>query len=766
MPKNRLADETSPYLLQHAENPVDWYAWSDEALRRARDENKPIFLSIGYSSCHWCHVMAHESFESAEIAEFMNDNFVNIKVDREERPDIDDVYQKACQMATGQGGWPLSVFLTPDQKPFHVGTYYPPLDSYGRPGFGSLCRQLAQAWKERPGDVDSRAGEFVGVLRRLDEKVTARSEPLQQLSQSAPGDDGAGQQQQEGRNLGFDRTTLDEAAMNLYDGGDSTYGGFGSAPKFPNAACISFMFRYAAVSGHHQFLKFGLRTLDKMARGGIFDQIGGGFHRYSTDARWLVPHFEKMLYDNALIPVNYAEAYQITKDSSYLEVMKKTLDFVLRDMGSPESDGFCSAYDADSEGAEGRYYTWKKSEVRRVLGEGAGADLFCLYYDVTDGGNWEGETILCNNVPLSTAAFRLGMSEEEARASLESSCALLLAARSGTRQPPGLDQKVLVSWNALFVTALATGYRVTGDQKYLDAAVRCVSFIESELIMYEGAPRGEIRASDDNTAAETGHATTIIHHDIPGDNAGGGTVDAGDEHYVRLLRTYKDGRAKIEGYLEDYAYLASALLDLFEVKPDPGYLRLALRLGRTILDEFWDDAGCVFYMTGRTSHERLIVRPQNLHDLSVPSGNSVATRVMMRLYHMSGARRFLDVYRAAIRAHAQSCAENPFAFGYMLNLMSDVLAGCREITILDGADGAMRDRITRSYLPDSILVTVPDADSLGALSGYPFFTGKVFDAEKTTVYVCKDSVCSLPMTDAGEVDAALGLSDAAFLSKV
>ena len=696
--KNRLAQETSPYLLQHAENPVDWYPWGLEALKKATVENKPIFLSIGYSSCHWCHVMAHESFENEDIAALMNESFVNIKVDREERPDIDDVYQKACQMASGQGGgWPLSVFLTPDQKPFHVGTYYPPLDTYGRPGFGSLCRQLAQAWKEKRDDVSSRADDFANALRRMEEGAPARPVPDAK------------------KGTGFDKAVLDEAAINLYDSGDSTYGGFGSAPKFPNASCVSFLFRQAAASGHRSFLKFALKTLERMARGGIFDQMGGGFHRYATDARWLVPHFEKMLYDNALIPVNYAEAYQITGDAFYLDVMQKTLDFVLRDMASPRG-GFYSAYDADSDGVEGRYYTWKKREITEVLGAGADADLFCMYYDVTDGGNWEGETILCNNIAMSTAAFKIGMSEDAARESLAASAAKLLEARTKQRTPPGLDQKILTSWNALFVTALAKGYQVSRNYAYLDAAKRCISFIESEML------RGD-----------------------------------------RLLRAYKDGQAKIDGYLEDYAYLACALLDVFEADSDERYLRSAVRLGRVLADEFWDEDGSCFYMTGSGGvHESLIIRPQNRYDLSMPSGNSVATHVMLRLYHITGERKFLHICHAAIRSQAQACAENPFAFGYMLNVMSVVLAGPREITVLNTANQEVCDMIATTYLPDSFTAVVKDAERLEPLLEYPFFAGKIFDQKETRVYMCKDSVCSLPMSDIQEVRSALGQA----LSKV
>ncbi len=692
--KNRLAQETSPYLLQHADNPVDWYAWGSEALQRAIAECKPIFLSVGYSSCHWCHVMAHESFENDDIAEFMNENFINIKVDREERPDIDDIYQKACQMATGQGGWPLSVFLTPDQKPFHVGTYYPPLDSYGRPGFGSLCRQLAQAWREKQDDVKSRADDFVNTMKKAerihDTPKTTDIESQTLLSSQQPR-----------KELGFDKITFDEAAMNLYDNGDSTYGGFGSAPKFPNTACVSFLLYYAKISGHATFEAFALKTLEKMARGGIFDQIGGGFHRYSTDARWLVPHFEKMLYDNALIPINYAEAYQITKNMFFLDVMQKTLDFVLRDMTSPDG-GFYSAYDADSEGVEGKYYTWKKQEILSILGNNADADLFCLYYDVTDGGNWEGETILCNNLALSTVAFKLGVSEEDAKSSLHVSCTKLLNERN-KRLTPGLDTKILVSWNALFVSALVKGYRVSGNIAYLNAAKKCVSFIESKMI-----------------------------------------IDG------KLLRTYKDGHAKIDAYLEDYAYFTCALLDLFEVESNVQYLQSAMKFGHILCDEFWDATKNCFYMTGN-SHEQLITRPQNIYDLSVPSGNSVATYIMLRLYHLTGNNTYLDVCSASIHSVFRASAENPFAFGYMLNVMLMMFTGPREVTVLNPSPD-IRNTIYQMYMPDSFVVSIDDAASLEMLSNtYLFFKGKIFDQKKTSVYVCKDSVCSLPMSNIDEI---------------
>ncbi len=675
MNANNLINETSPYLLQHAYNPVEWHAWNDHALNKAKTENKPIFLSIGYSSCHWCHVMAHESFENKEVAEFLNENFVNIKVDREERPDLDDVYQKVCQIVTGQGGWPLSIFLTPDQKPFYVGTYFPVLDSYGRPGFGSIARQLAQAWKEKPEDIEKTAENFLNALHKTETiKISSKLE----------------------------KSILDEAAMNLFQLGDYSYGGFGSAPKFPNAANISFLFRYAKLSGLSKFNEFALKTLNKMAKGGIFDQLGGGFHRYSTDAKWLVPHFEKMLYDNALIPVNYMEAYQITKDPFYLEVLKKTLDFVLRDMAS-SSGGFYSAYDADSEGIEGKFYVWKKSEIKEILGDDA--DLFCLFYDVTDGGNWEGNNILCNNINIATVAFNFGIPENKVKNILDLCSKKLLIARS-KRIPPGLDDKILTSWNSLMITAFAKGYRVTNDKRYLDAATNCISFIENYLLF---------------------------------DN--------------QLLRTFKNNTAKIDGYLEDYAYFVNALLDVFEIKPDIKYLNLAKRLGQYLIDHFWDEEHGIFYMTS-DNHERLIIRPKSNYDLSVPSGNSVSSIVMLRLYHLTQNDSFLKISCKIMESQAQMAAENPFAFGYLLNTIYTFLQKPTEIIIINDENSKLCNSLYMKFLPESVMVTVKDKSQLESLSKFPFFKGKTFEGS-TSVFVCKDFTCSLPLHSIDEIEVNL-----------
>jgi len=676
VPENSLIYETSPYLLQHAKNPVNWYSWNETALKKAKEENKPIFLSIGYSSCHWCHVMAHESFENDDIANIMNENFINIKVDREERPDIDDIYQKVCQMATGQGGWPLSVFLTPEQKPFYVGTYFPILDSYGRPGFGSLLRQLSQSWKEKPQDIKKAAENFLTNLQKT-ESLTAPSK--------------------------LERSILDEAAMNLMQLADQANGGFGTAPKFPNSANISFILRYAKLSGISKFKEFALKTLKKMARGGIFDQLGGGFHRYSTDSRWLAPHFEKMLYDNALIPIVYGEAYQITKDPFYLTIVTKTLNFVLREMTSDEG-GFYSAKDADSEGEEGKYYVWSKNEIQEILGNNS--DIFCLFYDVTDGGNFEGKTILCNNLSLSSVAFKFGKTEDEVKKILEESVQKLLQLRS-KRIPPGLDDKILTSWNAMMISAFAKGFRVSGEQSFLDAAEKCLVFIEKKLIQDE-----------------------------------------------KLLRTYKNGYSKIQGYLEDYSYLISAMLDVFELNPEIKYLENAKKIGLYLIEHFWDSENNNFFMTA-DNHEQLIIRPKSNYDLSMPSGNSVAANCLLRLYHLTQEKRFLDISIRIMESQASMAAENPFGFGYLLNTIYMYLQKPIEITVLNSKNSEFEKYLNSSFLPESILVNVKNEEQMENLKNLSFFSGKVFQENKTTVFVCKDFTCSLPLESISEIEKHL-----------
>ena len=672
---NNLSKETSPYLLQHKDNPVEWYSWNDESLKKAKDENKPIFLSVGYSSCHWCHVMAHESFENDDVAKIMNENFVNIKVDREERPDLDDIYQKICQMSTGQGGWPLSVFLTPEQKPFYVGTYFPVLDSYGRPGFGSLCRQLAQSWKEKPKDVGTSAEQFMSNLSKL-ERVSDNGE--------------------------IEKSILDEAAVNLLQVADTNFGGFGQAPKFPNAANLSFMFRYSKLSGIAKFQDFALMTLKKMAKGGIFDQIGGGFHRYSTDARWLVPHFEKMLYDNALLPPVYAEAYQITKDPFYLDVVTKTLDYVMREMTS-DSGLFYSAQDADTNGEEGQTFVWKKREIENILGDDS--EIFCIYYDVTDGGNFEGNTILANNINISSLSFKFDKTENEITELLKRSSKKLLDVRD-KRDQPGTDDKIITSWNSMMISAFAKGYRISGNKAYLDVAVNAATYFSQQF-------------------SKHGFIHRIFKNDIP----------------------------KLNGYLDDYAYLVNSLIDVFEITSDAYFLDMAQKISYHMIEHFWNETEKSFYFTADT-HESLIVRPKNYYDLSVPSGNSVAANALLKLHHLVNDEKFLQISKQILELNATSAAENPFAFGYLLNVMNLYLNHPTEITIINSENSEIINSLYKKFIPEGIIIQIKNKENLKLLSKYQFFEGKEF-SDKTKVTICKNFTCSLPLSELSEIEEHL-----------
>jgi hypothetical protein len=663
---NRLINETSPYLLQHAENPVDWYPWGQEALEKAKRDDKPIFLSIGYSACHWCHVMAHEDFENAEIAKIMNENFVNIKVDREERPDLDDIYQKVCQMITGNGGWPLSVFLTPDQKPFFAGTYFPPEDRYGMPGFASILKHMVEVYRNKEL-LERQIKIIMDGLAMISTRLVAPAK--------------------------LEKALLDEAAVNLLQMGDINEGGFGPSPKFPNASNLSFLLRYYLLSGISRFRDFVLFTLDKMTAGGIHDQIGGGFHRYSTDPKWLVPHFEKMLYDNALIPLVYAEAFQISGEERYRSVARRTLDYVLREMTDPEG-GFYSTQDADSEGEEGKYYTWEKREIIDALGEDG--EIFCTHYGVTQGGNFDGRNILHESVPIDALSRKLSRSEEDLQRVIEEGGRKLLRSRDG-RVKPGRDDKILTSWNGLMISAFAKGYRITGEDLYLRTAGKAVSFIEKRL----------------SKGAE-------------------------------LMRTFKDGQSRLEGYLDDYSFYISALLDLFEADSDPAYLSNTIKYADYVLEHFWDKNEEDFFFTSDT-HERLIVRPKNVYDLSVPSGSSVAALALMRLYHYTQNQGYIRSSEKVLSRHATMAAENPFAFGHLLNAIFLYVRRPKEVTIITNGENQAARWLSTQFLPEGI-IAVTDVDNAKGLKKFAFFKGKDHVNDKPfTAYVCRDFACSLPL---------------------
>ena len=512
---NRLKNESSPYLLQHANNPVDWYAWGEEPFQRAKKEDKPIFLSIGYSACHWCHVMAHESFEDDEIAKIMNENFINIKVDREERPDIDDIYQKVSQIAVGTGGWPLSIFLTPDQKPFYVGTYFPKYSRYGMPGFDTILNQLAEAYKSKKQEIHTTTSEFMHALSHSAKDVEEKEENIE-------------------------RSISDEAAIGLLQMGDPIYGGFGQAPKFPNASNLLFLLHYYDISGISRFKDFVMFSADKMAAGGIHDHLGGGFARYSTDQKWLVPHFEKMLYDNALLTQLYAELYQVSGNIKYLKIVEKILEYVIAEMTSSEG-GFYSAQDADSEGEEGKFYVWSKMEIDSVLEDTIISEIFCEYYGITEAGNFEGKNILNIRTSLDSLGQKYHMTTEAIEGILSDASKKLFEVRS-KRVRPGQDDKILTSWNGLMISAFAKGYKITGNKRYLDAAINAVNFIESKIAKNDG----------------------------------------------RLQRTFKDGISKLNAYLDDYAFYVNALLDVFEIYSQPKYLQKAMIYTDFMIQHFWD----------------------------------------------------------------------------------------------------------------------------------------------------------------------------------
>jgi uncharacterized protein YyaL (SSP411 family) len=686
---NMLAKETSPYLLQHAYNPVDWYPWNEESIEKARKEDKPIFLSVGYSACHWCHVMAHESFEDEDIARIMNEHFVNIKVDREERPDLDDIYQRVCQLATGTGGWPLSVFLTPSQKPFYVGTYFPKDgNQYGLPGFRTILLQLADAYKKKKQDIEGASNEFMDALAQTIKDVA----PIQTSDK-----------------VSIERSILDEAAVGLLQMGDLMYGGFGHAPKFPNTSNLMFLLRYYDISRMNRFRDFVLFTADKMATGGIHDQLGGGFARYSTDQKWLVPHFEKMLYDNALLAQLYAELYQITKDKRQLDIVRKTLDFVIREMTHAEG-GFYAAQDADSEGEEGKFYLWTKKEIANALNNNQErCDIFCEYYGVTEGGNFEGKNILHISTPIKNIAQRYGKTNEEVEKIIADASSRLFTERE-KRVRPGRDEKILTSWNGLMISGFAKGYAVTSDTKYLHAAKGAVKFIETRLAHSDG----------------------------------------------RLKRTFKDGNSKLNAYLDDYGFYAGALLDLFAINSEPEYLDKAIKYTEFMLQHFWDEKeGNLFFTSD--DHEQLIFRTKNFYDLAIPSGNSIVASNLLRLYHYTQNEAYLDKSIRIMKAGARQAAENPFGFGQLLISIYFYVKKPVEVTVIADKDSSdMAKWLNRHFLPEGISAIISSENLQLLQRKYAYFRGREGDGE--TAFVCRNFTCSLPLKSKKELEAQLMLS--------
>ncbi|HWQ70133.1 MAG TPA: aldo/keto reductase [Patescibacteria group bacterium] len=679
---NRLIHETSPYLLQHAHNPVDWYPWGDEALRRAKEENRPILLSIGYSACHWCHVMAHESFESEAIAELMNQYFVCIKVDREERPDLDAIYMAATlALNQGQGGWPMTVFLTPAQQPFFAGTYFPPRNGLGRPGFPAILKRIAEVWREQPDALRTQSAE---IAERLHESSRPPSP------------------------MPVGRAEIAAAVAHFAATFDPTFGGFGAAPKFPAATALSLLLRHHRRTGDAHALQMVRTTLDAMAQGGIYDQIGGGFARYSTDAHWLVPHFEKMLYDNALLARTYLEAFQVTGDPFYRQIATELLDYILREMTAPEG-GFYSATDADSEGVEGKFYVWTPAEIDAILGEEE-AHRFCAYYDITPSGNWEGRSIPNIRRMAAQVATKLGISIEELAASVDRARPKVYEARR-ERVPPGLDDKILTAWNGLMISAMAEGYRVLGERRHLDAAVRAADFLLSTLLQPDG----------------------------------------------RLLRTYRAGKAHLHAYLEDYAYLCEGLIDLYEAGGAARYLSEAARMAERLLADFTDEESGAFYTTSR-DHETLILRHREGTDGATPSGNAIAASVLARLSFHLDREEWRRAAERAISAYGQQIADYPHAFAKSLAVVDLLLEGPIELCLIgnprEAGHEALRMEVGRHYLPNRIIAHHdPAADEP---SDFPLVKGKGLVGGRAALYLCRNFTCQAPITDPAQAAELLG----------
>ena len=673
---NRLINETSPYLLQHANNPVDWYPWGPEALERARSENMPILLSVGYSACHWCHVMERESFENGEIAQLMNEKFVCIKVDREERPDIDSIYMTAVQTMTGQGGWPMTVFLTPDGKPFYGGTYFPPEDRPGLPGFPRVLQAIARTYRENRADVFRTTEQLLQNLRQTSSGVRSL-EPLT-------------------------ADVMHQAYRGIASQFDDRHGGLGLEPKFPQPMTYEFLLRYHLRSQAPEALDMVELTLDHMARGGIYDQLGGGFHRYSTDTFWLVPHFEKMLYDNALLVKLYLHAYQVTGNPLYRRVIEETLGYVQREMTDPRG-GFYSAQDADSEGVEGKFFIWRPEEIIAILGKEEGA-IVNRYFGVTQEGNFEGRSILHVADAPDTIAAEAGMAVEELDALIGRSKASLLEVRD-RRVRPEQDDKVLTAWNGLMLRAFAEAGAVLGREEYTGIANQNAKFLLDNL-----------RDGD------------------------------------RLLRTYKDGKAHISGYLEDYAFLIDGLIALHEATFDERWLSESIGLAQAMVDLFCDEASGQFYDTGR-DHEKLIIRPRDFSDNAIPSGSSMAVDVLIRLAVISDEPEFERRAATSLRSVRELMTRFPAGAGHWLGALDSYLSPTKEIAVIgargDTATESLVSEVYRNFLPNRVFLGKNHGDSV--VAGVPLLDDREMIEGRPTAYVCQSYVCKLPATEPEEL---------------
>lgn len=669
---NRLINETSPYLLQHAHNPVNWFPWGQDAMQKAKDENKPILVSIGYSSCHWCHVMERESFEDTAIAKIMNDKFVSIKVDREERPDVDQIYMNAVQAMTGSGGWPLNVFLTPEGEPFYGGTYFPPKRMYGRPSWADVLTSISKHWEESPETAKEQA-----------KKLTQH---IQQIGNYS------------GQTADLSSSLLDSAFANALTNFDKTYGGFGNPPKFLHTMEMMTLLRFYTRSKNQKALEMVEFTLRKMAEGGIYDHIGGGFSRYSTDAKWLVPHFEKMLYDNALLSRVYLETYQVTKNEFYKKIAEEIFTYILRDMTS-EKGGFFSAEDADSEGEEGKFYVWTTAEIEAILGK-EDAKIFNEFFNVSESGNFENKNILNIKISLEDFAKQKSMSVSDFKKFVTEAKTKLFVERE-KRVRPGLDDKILVSWNAMMLYSFIQGYNILRNETYLEAATKNADFL------LENLANGKF-----------------------------------------LYRTHKDGKSHLNAYLQDYSKFGLALVELFSATGEKKYLERAEDFAETMIQEFWDEKDKAFYLTGK-NHEKLIVRSKDIYDGAVPSGNSVALDFLLRLHVLTGNERFREIGMKGLENIAEIAGKYSSSFGYILMTSDFAIDSPKEIVIIGEDNEEFLAKLYADFYPNKVVVLANEgSEELG--KEIPLLEGRTKIGNKTTAFVCKNFVCKLPVTEVSD----------------
>lgn len=670
---NKLINETSPYLLQHAHNPVDWYPWGDEAFDKAKKENKPILVSIGYAACHWCHVMEQESFEDEATASLMNEHFVNIKIDREERPDIDHIYMDAVQAMTGSGGWPLNVFLTPDKKPFYGGTYFPPQKAFNRASWTEVLQGITNAFNGKRDEINTQAESLTDYL-------------LQSGSFGKQGgtDDSS-----------FTKQALDEPFQNIMKNADKEWGGFGRAPKFPQTFTIQFLFRYFNITKDKEALNQALLSLDKMIQGGIYDQLRGGFARYSTDTEWLAPHFEKMLYDNALLVMVLSEAYQLTQKERYKEIIAETIEFVQRELLHPQK-GFYSALDADSEGEEGRFYVWDLSEVKNILGEDS--DIFCKYFDISEKGNWEGKNILRIKTPVQQFSAENNIVADELKKILQRSKAKLIE-QQNKRIRPLLDDKIILGWNALMNTACSKAFEATGNEEYRQLAISNMHFLFKKL---------------------------------------------NNENQNEFYHTWKNDHAKYPAFLDDYAFLVQALIQLYEITADTEWLTKGKEITEYAVAHFSEEQTGFFYFTNDRQQD-VILRKKEIYDGAVPSGNSIMAYNLYRLAIFFDIKEWKERSFNMVGSIVNIITKHPTSFGIWNCLLLEIIMGTHEVAVVGKGAAAIHKNLLKQFIPQRVLM-VSENDN----NDFPLIKEKL-STNSTLIYLCKDFICLKPVSSVSDL---------------